>query len=85
MKTAYDVAELGEIIIAEAKKDGLIIAEEAIEKLAKAAYVGFKTWAKESAVLSDNKIDDMLAPFLDHADAIVMPQIEKIDLDGDGQ
>lgn len=81
---AYDIKELGAIIVEEAKKDGLHIAEEALEKLGKAVYMGSKRWAKESAVVSTNKIDDFIAPFYDQADSFVIPQIEKIDLDGDG-
>lgn len=81
---AYDLKELGEAIVAEAKKDGLEIAEEALEKLGKAVYFGSKKWAKESAVISDTKIDDFVAPFYDQLDQFVTPQIEKLDLDGDG-
>ncbi len=81
---AYSLKDLGLIIAEEAKKDGLHLAEEAIEVLAKAAYKGTKRWAKESAVLSENKYDDLIAPFYDHADVFVIPQIEKIDLDNSG-
>jgi hypothetical protein len=85
MEKAYDLKALGQMIVDEAKKDGLVIAEQALEKLGKAVYVGSKNWAKESAVLSSNKIDDVIAPFYDHADPLVIPQIEKLDLDGDGK
>lgn len=85
MEKAYDLKVLGEIIKAEAKKDGLTIAEDAVEKLGKAVYNGTKKWAKESAVASATKIDDFIAPFYDQLDAAVVPQIEKIDLDGDGK
>lgn len=85
MEKAYDIKALGQIIIEEAKKDGLNVAEEAAEKLAKAAYKGQKRWMKESALLSENKIDDVFIPFYEMADAVVMPLIEKIDLDGDGK
>ena len=84
MEKAYELKALGEMIVAEAKKDGLTIAEEALEKLGKAVYFGTKEWAKESAVLSETKIDDFVAPFYDQIDQFVIPQIEKIDLDGDG-
>lgn len=84
MEKAFDIKALGEIIKEEAKKDGLDLAEQAVEKLAKASYMGVKRWTKESAVLSENKIDDILAPALDILDSMVLPQIEKIDLDGDG-
>lgn len=85
MEKAYDIKALGQIIIEEAKKDGLTVAEEAAEKLAKAAYRGQKRWLKESAILSENKIDDVIVPFYDMADSIVEPLIEKIDIDGDGK
>lgn len=84
MDKAYDLKALGMMIAAEAKKDGLEIAESAVENLGKSVYFGFKMWAKESAQMSDNKIDDFLAPFYDQADSFVMAQINKIDLDQDG-
>lgn len=85
MKEAYSLEELGQIIKEEAAKDGLTIAEEAVEKLGKAVYNGVKRWGKESAVLSSNKVDDFIAPFYDQMDGFVNPQIEKLDLDGDGK
>lgn len=85
MEKAYELKALGQMIIEEAKKDGLTIAEEAVETLAKAAYLGQKRWLKESAILSENKIDDLAVPFYDFADGIVLPLIEKIDIDGDGK
>lgn len=85
MEKAYELKALGEKILAKAKEDGLSIAEEAVEKLAKAAYLGTKEWFSESAALSSTKIDDVLVPFVNFADGIVLPQIEKIDLDKDGK
>lgn len=85
MEQAYDVKALGEIIKEEAQKEGLQLAEAAVEKLGKAVYGGFKRWVSESATLSENKVDDMLAPAVAFLDPIVLPQIEKIDLDGDGK
>ena len=86
MEKAYDIKALGEKIKEEAKKEGLTLAEEAVETLAIAAYRGMKAWAKESAVLSPNKVDDWIAPFYDQMDGFVEPQIKsKIDLDDDGQ
>lgn len=82
MTKAYDVTELGLLVIQEAKKDGLHLAEEGIQTLSKAVYNATKQWAKESAKISDNHIDDMLAPFYDYLDSMVLNQIEKIDLDG---
>lgn len=85
MEKAYELKALGEKIVSKAKEDGLSIAEEAVEKLAKAAYMGMKEWFSESAALSSTKIDDVLVPFVNFADGIVLPQIEKIDLDKDGK
>lgn len=88
MEKAYDLKALGEKIKEEAKKEGLDLAEQAVEKLAKAVYNGTKSWAKESAALSKDgllgKVDDYVAPFYDQLDSVVNPQIDKIDLDGDG-
>lgn len=85
MNKAYDIKALGQMIIEEAKKDGLELAEQAAEKLAKAAYNGQKRWLKESAVLSPNKVDDVIAPLYDFADPIVLPAIDSMDLNGDGK
>lgn len=85
MEKAYDLKSLGEIIAAEAKKEGFAVAEEALEKLGKAVYMGVKHWASESAILSESKVDDFIAPFYEMMDKFVLPQIEKIDLDGDGK
>ncbi len=84
MEKAYDLKALGEKIVEKAKADGLAIAEEALEKLAKAAYFGVKEWAKESAALSPTQIDDFAAKFYDLADPFVVEQIQKIDLDKSG-
>lgn len=85
MEKAYDIKALGQMILEESKKDGLHLAEEAVETIAKAAYVAVKNWATESAKLSESKIDDFIAPFYGQIDSFVLPQIEKIDLDGDGK
>lgn len=85
MKKAYDVKELGEMVIAEAKKEGLTLAEDAVETLAKAAYLGLKQWFNESAVLSPNPVDNFIAPALGYLDGFILPEIEKIDLDKDGK
>lgn len=85
MQKAYDLKALGEKVLAMAEAEGLSIAEEAVEALAKAAYLGVKAWAQESAQLSENKIDDFFVPFYENLDAFVLDQIKKIDLDGSGQ
>lgn len=84
MEKAYELKALGQMVVEEAKKKGLTLAEEAVETLAAAIYQGTKAWAKESAALSPNKVDDFVAMFYDQADPFVLPQIEKIDLDGSG-
>ena len=85
MEKAYELKALGEKIKAKAAEKGLSIAEEGLETLAEATYLAMKEWATESAVLSENKVDDFIAPFYANLDAFVLPQIKKIDLDGDGQ
>jgi hypothetical protein len=81
---AYDIKALGQAIKDEAAKQGLTLAEEAVETLGKAAWVGTKSWASESAKLSKTKLDDLVVPFLDTMDKLVEESIEKVDLDGDG-
>lgn len=75
MEKAYDLKELG----ARLKAQGLPIAEEALEAAAAIVYKEFKAWAKESAPLSETKVDDFVAPFYDQLDPIVLPMIDKID------
>jgi hypothetical protein len=82
MEKAYDLKALGEMIRAEANKEGIPVLEDAVEKLAKAAYFSIKAWAKESAEISETKVDDFFIPFYDHVDQFVLPQIAKIDLNG---
>ena len=71
METAYDMKELSKRL----KEAGLTEAEDA----AGGFYAVFKQWVKESAPLSKTPIDDVFAPFLDHLDVVVLPQIDKID------
>lgn len=71
METAYDLKNLGERL----KAKGLI----EVEDLAGAIYDEVKAWIKESAALSENKLDDVAAPFIDQLDGLVKPQIDKID------
>jgi hypothetical protein len=75
---------LGEAIRAKAEEQGLTLAEEAVETLGKAAWEGTKQWAADSALASENKIDDLVVPFLSTMDKLVDESIEKVDLDGDG-
>lgn len=85
MTEAYELKALGQMVREEAAKDGLTIAEEAVEKLAKAAYLGGKRWFKESASLTPNPVDDFASGLFGYADPLVLPAIEAIDLDGDGK
>jgi hypothetical protein len=80
MTKAYDIQALGELILSEAKKNGLELAEECLQVLATSVYQASKTWAVESAKISDNHIDDMISPFYGYLDSLVMPQIKKINL-----
>ncbi len=73
MTKAYDLKVLG----ARLKEAGLGNAEQ----LAGEVYLVTKDWAKESAPLSENKIDDLAAPFYDQADTFVLSQLDKIDQD----
>lgn len=71
MEKAYDLKALGEKL----KAQGLPVLEDTAEKVYKAT----KEWAQESAIISKNKIDDVVAPFYDQLDKLVLPQIDKID------
>lgn len=71
MEKAYDVKDL----LARCKKDGLEIAESA----AGVFYKNLKEWAKESAVISPEKWDDIAMSFVDHLDPVMLPLIDKID------
>ncbi len=82
MEKAYDLKALGEMIRAECQKEGIPVLEEAVEKLAVACYFSIKAWAKQSAEISESKVDDFFIPFYDQVDQFVLPQIAKIDLKG---
>lgn len=84
VKAPYALSDLGQKVKDECAKHGLELAEQAVEQLAKSVYVATKAWLKESALASENKIDDVVVPFLDLIDSFVLPQIEKIDLDSSG-
>lgn len=75
MEKAYDLKQLANKL----EKAGLPIVKEAAEETAKQVYLAVKEWAKESAVISENKVDDFIAPFYDQLDPLVLPQIDKID------
>jgi len=69
-KKAYDLKRLAEI----AKEQGLEVLEDGAESL----YVAVKIWLKESAVLSATPVDDLVMPFLDQLDPIVLKAVDKI-------
>lgn len=71
MEKAYDLKELANRL----KAAGLIEAED----LAIKAYQEVKQWLKDSAQLSSNAYDNILAPFLDQLDSIVLPKLDKVD------
>lgn len=75
MTTAYDIKDLGKKLEAA----GLPLIKNCAEETAKVVYKEVKAWLKESAAVSDNKIDDVVMPFIDQIDVIVLPQIDKID------
>lgn len=74
MENAYDLKALGQKL----QDQGLPIVLDAAESAAGKVYVAVKEWLKESAALSSNKIDDVVVPFLDYVDPLVLPQIDKI-------
>lgn len=71
MEKAYDVKALAEKL----KGKGLDLVEDGGGHV----YVAVKEWLAESAALSANPFDDMVVPFLGQLDAVVLPQIDKID------
>lgn len=85
MEKAYDGKELLKKVQAKAAEGGLTMAEESLEVLIKAVWAGVKEWGNESAVLSANPVDNFVMPALNFLDGYIMPEIEKIDLDGDGK
>lgn len=85
MDKAYDFKVLVSMVTDRVKANGLHVAEEAVEAILTAGYFAGKDWAKESAKLSPTKVDDFVSAFYDQADGYVLPQITKIDLDGDGK
>jgi hypothetical protein len=71
MEKAYDVKILKERI----KAKGLDIAEEALVILVDQTL----GWMEDSAKMSENKWDDMIAVFASIAKPMIMEQIDKID------
>jgi hypothetical protein len=70
---AYDLKAL-EIKLKEA---GL----PAVEFLAEKCYSAVKEWIKESAEVSATPYDNLVVPFIDQLDTLVLPVLNKIDGD----
>ncbi len=71
MKEAYELGVLGDKL----KEKGLDLGEDAVGHV----YVSLKEWLAESAALSKNPFDDVVVGLLPQIDAVVLPQIDKID------
>lgn len=75
MEKAYDIKDLGKKLAAS----GVPMLKDVAEEEAKVIYSCLKAWLQESAVLSPNKVDDVVVPFLSYMDSIVLKEIDKID------
>lgn len=71
MEKAYDAKALLE----QLKGHGLDVAEE----LASAVVESVLDWVAESAALSENKYDDIIAPFIPTVKPHILDLIDKID------
>lgn len=71
MEKAYDPKALLEAL----KAQGLPVLEDAAEKTIEAVF----TWLQESAVKSENRIDDALMVLYPHAKELALGQADKID------
>lgn len=71
MEKAYEVKALLEMC----KADGLDLLENELGVV----YKNMKKWIQDSAALSENKIDDVIAPFIGQLDPILLPLIDKVD------
>lgn len=70
MTKAYDL----KVLLKRLSENGLDVAEEQAAK----AWIVLKDWAKESAVISATPYDNLVVPFIDQLDGVVLPQIDKI-------
>ena len=68
---AYDIKDLGEKL----KAKGLDIAEDASVLVLESVI----DWLQESAVKSENKVDDIVAPLLGAIKPYILDQIDRID------
>lgn len=71
MEKAYDVKDL----MGKLKDQGLDVAEDA----AKMAVGCILDWLAESAMKSDNKLDDIISPLLPIVKPHIMDMVDKID------
>lgn len=71
MEKAYDKKAL----VAKLKERGLDLAEEAAKDLLESTM----DWIAESAILSENKVDDIVAPLFPIIKPHLLEQIDKID------
>lgn len=72
MTQSYDLKVLGEKL----KAKGLPV----LENTAELVYEAVKEWIQESAVVSENKLDDVIVPVaFPIIDKVVEPAIDKID------
>ena len=74
MEKAYDLKELGKRL----EKAGFPILKEGLEETARVVYITIKDWATESAPLSENTIDDFVAPFYGQLDKVVLNLVDDI-------
>jgi len=51
----------------------------AVELLAEKCYSAVKAWIKESAEVSATPYDNLVVPFIDQLDTLVLPVLNKID------
>lgn len=70
LQEAYDFKNLLERL----KYRGL----KEVEDFARKFYAALKIFLTQSAMLSENKLDDIAVPFLSQLDPLVIPQIDKI-------
>jgi hypothetical protein len=71
MEKAYDIKELG----LKLKAKGLDIAEESLKIIVEESF----DWLEESAKLSPNMYDDMMAMVYPQAKSYVIAQVDKLD------
>jgi hypothetical protein len=71
MTKAFDVQDL----LLKLKSKGLNVAEEAAKDVVESVL----DWAGESVVLTENKFDDMVIPFIPQLKAAALAEIDKID------